>query len=160
MSIGDFEWAPAEESCRRNTERRAHSIPSILFNGRSGNRRGGRRVSDRAGFYVDWYHPHLFFVALGILMLSALDATLTLILIHHGGSEINPVMAVLIEHDVQWFINIKLLLTTLGVIFLVTHCHFRLLKYIKVSHILYFCLASYASLISYECVLLSRVVAA
>ncbi len=88
----------------------------LLFNGR---RERIRREEDRDKvFFFDRYHPKLFAAIAAILMLSILDALLTLILIHKGSSELNPVMAYFLAHGLLPFIIAKYLLTSIGVFIL------------------------------------------
>ena len=69
---------------------------------------------------MDRYSPKLFAVILGILCLSLLDAVLTLYLIEHGSSELNPVMDYFLKKGPQVFTVAKYILTCIAVlIFLV-----------------------------------------
>jgi len=62
-----------------------------------GNRSTFRRQGDQSRiFLVDQYSPVLFVTIVGILFLSAVDALLTLFLLNHGASEVNPLMAYLL----------------------------------------------------------------
>ena len=88
----------------------------LLFNGR---RERLRREEDRDKiFFFDRYPPKLFAAIAAILMLSIFDALLTLILIHKGSSELNPVMAYFLEHGMLPFIIAKYVLTSMGVVIL------------------------------------------
>lgn len=109
---------PNEEK-RRGKDRRTNSIARLkylLFNGR---REHIRREGDRRRvFLFDRYHPKLFAAITAILMLSILDALLTLILIDNGSSELNPVMAYFLQHGLLPFIVAKYFLTSTGVVIL------------------------------------------
>lgn len=57
-----------------------------------------------------------------IIILSLLDALLTLEIIRLGGKEVNPVMEILLNHSEWWFISIKMCVTILGYTILkITH---------------------------------------
>jgi hypothetical protein len=94
-------------------------------------------------------------VALGILVLSALDAALTLTLMQHGASEANPLLRPLIEHDRHEFINLKLLLTAVPLVLLVAHSRFVIYRYIRVERIIHGLLLVYLVVIAYELLLLN-----
>ena len=117
-----------------------------------------RRSSDAHSAYVDWYEPRLLYITLGVLLLSAIDAVMTLNLLQHGSIELNPFMGVLIEHNVGLFVYTKLMLTGAGLVFLVMHVNFRLFRYIKIRHCLIASLVVYLILVAYELILLSHVV--
>ena len=55
------------------------------------------------------------FWAMCIVLCSALDAFLTIHHIHEGGSELNPVMALALDHSFLVFVGIKMGLTIGGV---------------------------------------------
>ncbi|UCD81838.1 MAG: hypothetical protein JSW26_10555 [Desulfobacterales bacterium] len=99
----------------RRTDNKAR-IKYLLFNGR---RERIRRAEDvDKVFFFDRYNPKLFAAITAILMLSILDALLTLILIDNGSSELNPVMAYFLEHGLLPFIVAKYFLTSMGVVIL------------------------------------------
>ena len=73
-----------------------------------GKRRiSGRRDSDNPG-YVDLYHPLLFFILLGIILLSLVDAYFTLETLSKGGLEVNPAMRAALGLGATSFIIIKI----------------------------------------------------
>ena len=75
------------------TERR-RSVLRALWRGNFARRRlAPRRSTERHAVVTDWFHPQ--WLAVGILhpaALCVLDALLTLTLISHGATEINPFM--------------------------------------------------------------------
>jgi hypothetical protein len=82
-----------------------------------GRRQAVRRLADRRMISIlDYYSPRLFAVIVGILVLSLLDALLTLYLIDRGASEMNPVMAYFLEKGPLVFMVAKYLLTSLALI--------------------------------------------
>ena len=133
-------------------DRRSNSWRTIygsLFLRRRANQ---RRVEDAGGaHYVDVHEPHLFFVAVGALMLCVADAFFTMTLLDFYGSyELNPVMDYFIKQDFQRFFFVKFGLTAFGILFLVLHKNFRIFNRISGYQILYGSLALYAILVTYE----------
>jgi hypothetical protein len=85
-----------------------------------GRRRQVRRAHDQRRIVIlDRYPAGLLVVILGILFLSLTDAFLTLNLIEHGASEINPVMAYFLEKGPIPFTVVKYGLTSMAVIIFV-----------------------------------------
>jgi len=104
---------------RRGIDRRTNNkarLKYLLFNGR---RERFRRDEDRGkAFIFDRYNQNLFLAITAILILSILDAVLTLAVIQRGASELNPVMAYFLEHGTLTFIVAKYVLTSIGVLIL------------------------------------------
>ena len=73
-----------------------------------GRREKNRRLGEDKNYYVDRYEPKYLVLVISILLLCLMDALLTLVLLNHGGVELNPVMAVLIEKDATLFLTVKL----------------------------------------------------
>jgi hypothetical protein len=85
----------------------------------TGRRVAPRRIEDRQGPYsVDLHGRKTLFFILLIIMLSVLDAGLTLYLIAHGAAEINPVMLYFLRRGPTVFFAAKYILTS-GAILLV-----------------------------------------
>lgn len=113
-----------------------------------GRRRRCRRAGDA---HLDWYPPSLFAVTLGILLASAVDAWLTLLLLREGlVYEANPLMGHLLHIDVQLFVNLKTAVTGAGLLFLVAFSRTQLFGRVAISHCLYALLTGYVALIAYE----------
>jgi hypothetical protein len=155
--INQKDTAPCESCQRKNSNRR---IVNAFFHWRhlsfQGRRKNIRRADDRSNPYVDRYESELFYVVIGIILLSSCDAFLTLKLLQHGAIELNTLMANLIATDIQRFVNFKLALTGLSVILLVIYKNFRLFGPFRVYHLIWFTLCGYAILILYELALLIR----
>ncbi|MFK8032450.1 MAG: DUF5658 family protein [Gammaproteobacteria bacterium] len=117
--------------------------------GISGRRSTVRREGD-TGVYVDQYDWPVFLVAVGIVIMSAMDATFTLRLLTLGAIEINTVMNVLIESNVYKFVAFKLGLTTLGVLLLVIHKNVHLSLGFSVYRLAQAIFLGYVVLIGYE----------
>lgn len=121
----------------------------LFFNGR---REGIRREEDRGRvFFFDRYNPKLFAVITAILMLSVLDALLTLILLEKGSSELNPVMAYFLKHGLLTFIVVKYFLTSIGVIILLIFKNIFLTRAKIYTHSLFSAvIIAFATVIAWE----------
>jgi hypothetical protein len=111
---------PAASEKRSGTDRRRGTFPALSFLVSGGRRRQVRRAHDQRRIVIlDRYPAGLLVVILGILFLSLTDAFLTLNLIEHGASEINPVMAYFLEKGPILFTVVKYGLTSMAVIIFV-----------------------------------------
>ena len=99
---------------RRNRKR--FNIKELCCYGRRENIR--RQEDMRQIFHVDRYSSALFAAIMLILLLSVVDALLTLFLIDHGAVEINPLMAFYLNVGPLAFIVVKYTLTSLSVFLL------------------------------------------
>ena len=99
---------------------------------------------------VDWYSAHLLAVAISILLLSVVDAFLTLILLQGGADEVNPVMAAMLYKGAAAFTAIKMALTGCSVLLLVCLSRYRFMRLVRVNAVMYMVLAAYTTLIAYE----------
>ncbi len=135
---------------RRAEDRRQ---PPPFFNkysfGIEGRRSTVRRAEETSA-YVDHYEWPVFLVAVGIVLMSAMDAAFTLRLLTLGAIEINAIMNILIETNIYKFIAFKLGLTTMGVLLLVIHKNVSLSLGFKVYRIAQAVFAGYVVLIAYE----------
>lgn len=139
---------------RRQGPRRNFTLASLGYGFLYARRRQTRRQSDHHSVYLDWHEPRLRYIALGILLLSCLDAVMTLNLLQAGAVELNPLMAALIERSVVLFVYTKLGLTSISLIFLVAYSNFRVFRLLKTSDLLSVSLLIYLLLTGYEAVLL------
>ena len=125
---------------RRGTDRRTNNrarLKYLLFDGR---REQSRRNEDRSKAVVyDRYNPKLFFAITTILVLSILDAVLTLIVIQRGATELNPVMAYFLELGTPTFIIAKYILTSVGVFILLIFKNVFLTRIKIYTHSLFPC---------------------
>ncbi len=99
---------------------------------------------------VDWYSPRLLIPVLTILGLCVLDGMLTVMLMQHGASELNPVMALFLPHNLLWFAFVKLALTGAGLCVLVACSRMQLFRKIPGEFFVYAVLGIYMCLIAYE----------
>ncbi len=150
---------PNEQNPRGQDRRTNHKarLKYLLFNGR---REGIRREDDRNKvFFFDRYNPKLFAAITAILMLSIFDALLTLILIDHGSSELNPVMAYFLQHGLLPFIVAKYFLTSSGVVILLIFKNVFLTKIKIYTHSLFSAvIIAFAAVIAWELFLIFMVI--
>jgi len=130
---------------RRKNPTRPLSKYSII-----GSRKENRRSLDGVNYYVDRYESKYLFLVIFILILCVLDALLTLKLLQHGGKELNPFMAVLIEKDALLFLISKISITAINLIILLVHKNFHVFGNFKLRYIIYSIFALYFILILYE----------
>ena len=138
---------------RYNVDRRqTHTHPWLSIHSLRGRRRQHRRESDSSNpaLTLDWHHSHLLFITLATLFLCFADAHNTLQLIWDGAVEVNGFMDTLIHKSTLMFIGVKLALTTVCLLILVSHHHMTLLKHIRVRHLIYAVFSMYVVLIGYE----------
>jgi hypothetical protein len=96
------------------------------------------------------HEPRLLVLSVGILLLSCLDAFLTLILLQVGGVELNPFMDFLIHRDIRLFVNVKILITAVSIVVLAAFNNLCLFWQVTVHHFLYGLFFLYATLAIYE----------
>jgi hypothetical protein len=138
-----------ERRDRADRRRRvAWSVWYGSFNPR--RRRPPRRLDDSRFHSLDWYSAHLLAVAIGILLLCAADAFLTVNLLVDGAEEINPVMAALLYRSVAVFTALKMAMTGIGTLMMVVLARYRFMRVIRVAWVMYGVLAAYLTLICYE----------
>ena len=93
----------------------------------------------------------LFLLVLTILLFSTLDGIFTLLLLETGQvHEWNPIMAPLIDGDVQQFANVKTALTTGGLFVLAIFADRSLFRRIRVRRIIELIFVAYALLMVYH----------
>ena len=135
---------------------RAHSFSDWKFSYR-GKRQASRRGGEQPAF-VDLYEPRLMVVSLAILALSILDAAFTLTLIQAGvAEEANPVLRWLISHDVQIFVNLKIVITSAGILFLLVCSHAPVFRRHRGRTVLHAVLLLYLLVIGYELILMRQI---
>jgi hypothetical protein len=144
---------------RGPSDRRDRMCWSILYGSfKPRRRRPSRRLDEPRYHSLDWHSPHLLAVSIGILLLSAADAFLTVTLLAGGAVEINPVMAAVIARSAGLFAGVKMALTGCGVMLLVVLSRYRFMRLVRVDLAMYVLLAGYLTLLSYEFWMLQDVV--
>ncbi len=138
------------EERRDSFERRNMSWRTVLYGFLRSRRRSTRRTEEPASLYGDWHHPWLFFLSVGIMLMSAADAFLTLRLLSYGATEANPLMHSLIYLDVSWFVGLKIIMTALSLMVLIYASRYRLFGRVRVGILVTFFFCAYLTLIVYE----------
>ena len=116
-------WPHVER--RKTPDRRASPTPfwSPFLGLR--RRRRGRRAGECEGIYVDRFTRQDVLLVVGILLLNVFDAFFTLIWLHRGGAEANPVMAWFLELGIGAFLAEKCFVVGGSLVLLVVHKNFR-----------------------------------
>jgi hypothetical protein len=142
---------------RRLRIERRRSVLRALWHGNFFRRRvAPRRRAERHAVVTDWFHPQWLAVGILILLLCSADALLTLTLISHGASELNPFMAPLVGGSGHSFAGWKLGLTAMGVVVLTLFARLTVFGR-TVGVILYGVLGMYVLLVGYELFLLRNI---
>jgi len=151
---------PAGDGDRRARHDRRHRLWwSVLygsFNPR--RRRPSRRILENRYHSLDWHDAHLLAVAIGILLLSAADALMTMRLLDIGADEVNPIMAAVVYRSAAVFAVVKMTLTGLGVIVMVMLARYRFIRMIQVDVVMYAVLVAYSMLLAYEFWMLRKLI--
>ncbi len=114
---------------RKCRDRRRNPTPVLSKYTFVGGRRRNRRQDDKYyNYYVDVIDHKLAKIVVLIFSLSTLDALLTLILLNRGASELNPIIGYYLNLGNSYFFTFKLALTGLGLLTLLVHQNFVLVK--------------------------------
>jgi Domain of unknown function (DUF5658) len=152
------DWSPVRpQHAGRGSERRSrpdrrHRLWWSFFYGavRPRRRRVGRRTDDGRFQPTDWHGAHLWAVSVGILILSVVDAFLTVTLMSGGAVEVNPVMAAVMGHDIGVFAVLKIAMTGVCVMLMVFLARYRFMRVVRVELLLYGVLLTYLFLVGHE----------
>jgi energy-converting hydrogenase Eha subunit C len=145
---------------RSRKDRRKTSRPVIRSLYRGGKREIIRRREERnIIFWADRYSQTLFGAIVLILFFSVLDGLLTLFLIDHGATELNPVMAYYLDVGPYAFFSAKYLLTSVAVVILLL-CQNAFLRTIRIhTRSLFFVIvAAFMSVVAWELFLIFHVI--
>jgi hypothetical protein len=151
--------APADGDRREWHDRRHRVWWSVIygsFNPR--RRRPSRRRSETRYHSLDWHDAHLLAVAIGILLLSAADAFMTVRLLSIGADEVNPIMAAVVYRSAAVFAIVKMTLTGLGVTIMVVLARYRFMRMVRVDVVMYAVLVAYSALLTYEFWMLRKLI--
>ena len=136
---------------RRNSgDRRNPTLKGFLIGCVKCRRRGPRRAESYLYYQTDWYDVKLLVMALGLLLLSSLDAAMTMHLLNNGAVEINPIMNYLLRQGANVFIITKIAMTSICIVVLVAHYHSRVFNWLRVDIMLLLALFIYTGLVTYE----------
>jgi hypothetical protein len=141
---------------RAIADRRFFSWKTIFFGFTRSRRHNLRREHDAEVIFLDWHHPWLFFLAVGTMIMSGLDAFMTLQLLERGMVEANPVMAAVLGQGTTTFAVTKMLMTGTSILILVFLAKTRFLNRFRTGLFLTIFFSCYACLICYEFVHLIR----
>ena len=133
-------------------QRREFSWRTVLFGFMRSRRRELRRDEDSGVIFLDWHHPWLFFLAVGIMLLSCADAFLTLRLLQHGMIEANPVMDAMLSQGTAAFAVSKVVMTGTSILILVFLAKSRFMNRFRTGLFLTFFFVFYCCLVCYEIV--------
>lgn len=136
---------------RAADERRAFTWRTVFFGFMRSRRHAPRRDNDEV-IFLDWHHPWLFFLAVGIMLLSCADAFLTLTLMQHGMIEANPFMASMLDQGGTAFAVSKVVMTGTSILILVFLAKSRFMNRFRTGLLLTFFFNLYCCLICYELV--------
>jgi len=149
-----MEVVEAIDKQRAATDRRAFTWRTVFFGFMRSRRRHLRREIDAEVIFLDWHHPWLFFLAVGTMLLSCLDAFMTLQLLERGMVEANPVMAAILGRGTTAFAVSKMLMTGISILILVFLAKSRFLNRFRTGLLLTVFFTIYACLACYEFVYL------
>src|SRR5512134_2537158 len=107
MKHPDYPTGDGQTIERRRQDRRRFSLQALFGALFTLRRRRSRRKDDQINAYIDWYEPWPLVASVVIILLSSLDAFLTLILLNHGAVELNVLMDWLIKVDIRTFAAVK-----------------------------------------------------
>jgi len=120
-------WPQVER--RSGEDRRSGGFRLFSRHWLAGKRGEPRRQSDRERSYrVDRYHPRVLIPVALILILSLLDAALTLYLIGHGAAEINPLLNYFLNRGHLPFLIVKYGLTAIAILIVVYNANVFLFR--------------------------------
>lgn len=135
---------------RIDAERRLFSWRTVFYGFTRSRRQSTRRDGEAEPVFTDWHHPWLFFLAIGIMLMSSLDAFFTLQLLERGAYEANPVMAAVMERGTSAFTVSKMLLTGIGILALVFLARAMFFNRLRTGLFLTAFFSVYAALVCYE----------
>ena len=140
---------PFVERRASSHDRRAVTVWTLLKGGFAPRRRGGRRAGEE-DLPVDFHEPYLLFLSVVMLVLSVLDAFLTVTLMTDGAVETNPLLAFVLNEHPRLFAVVKMALNGFGVVLLVAVARMRFFRVVRVSVFLQCLVLAYLALVTYE----------
>ena len=142
---------------RLTADRRQFGWRTVFYGFTRSRRHSLRREVDAEVLFLDWHHPWLFFLAVGTMIFSCLDAFMTLQLLDRGMYEANPVMAAVLSQGTTAFAVSKMVLTGVGIMMLVFMAKARFMNRVRTGLFLTAFFTFYACLVCYEFVHLMQV---
>ena len=142
---------------RQQADRRSQRLRTALHACYRNRRQKTRRSTDpTVGVYTDTHEVRVLALAVGLVVLSIMDAFFTTVLLHNGSYELNPFLAVLIDRDLVLFILVKMAITSAGALFLVLHKNFLLFNRVSGYQLLVTCCVIYVLLMCYHFFLMNN----
>ena len=136
--------------------RRTFTWRTVFYGFMRSRRHRFRREDETEVVFLDWHHPWLFFLSVGVMLMSCVDAFMTLQLLDRGMIEANPVMDAILGKGTQAFAVSKMVMTGTGIMMLVFLAKARFLNRFRAGLFLTFFFSIYACLICYEFVFLLK----
>jgi hypothetical protein len=147
---GGEEGSPEANRRAWDHQRRRRVWWSVVYGNFKPRRRAPQRRIDDGYQSRDWHSAHLLAVAIGILLLSAADAFMTVTLLAGGAVEVNPVMAAVVYKSTGVFAALKMGMTGAGVTLMAFLARYRFMRVIPVEAVMYAIFIAYAALLGYE----------
>jgi hypothetical protein len=141
---------------RALVDRRAFSWQTVFYGFCLSRRHASRRDDEGDILFIDKHHPWLFFLAVGTMLMSCMDAFMTLQLIERGMVEVNPVMAAMLGQGTGTFAASKMVMTGTSILALVFLAKARFLNRFRTGVFLTVVFSFYACLVCYEFVFLLK----
>lgn len=145
-----MELSEAITEQRIDVDRRQFTWRTVFYGFLRSRRHSHRRDIDAEILFIDWHHPWLFFLAVGTMIFSCLDAFMTLQLLDRGMYEANPVMRAIMGHGTTAFAVSKMLLTGTSIMILVFLAKAQFMNRFRTGLFLTIAFSFYACLVCYE----------
>lgn len=144
---------------RSGKDRRSNDVPDAKSLFIYGRRKKVRRKDDKFKIsYLDQYDSKIFISIVLLLFFSIIDAFLTLFLIDHGASEINPIMDYFLKFGPVTFLSVKYFLTCYSILVLLIFSNFFIRKLKIYTYSLFsYALVTLIIVIGWELFMMSRV---
>jgi hypothetical protein len=145
---------------RSGKDRRKHKIPEIKSLFIFKRRKKIRRQEDKYNIiYFDRYSSTLLGAIIVFLLLNLIDGLLTLFLLDHGATEINPIMAYFLNFGPLTFMSVKYFLASYSVIILLIFSNVFLRKIkIYTRSLFSYTIGAFMLVIAWELFLTFRIV--
>ena len=137
-------------------DRRSFTWRTVFYGFMRSRRHNFRRADELDVRFLDWHHPWLFFLSVGVMLMSCVDAFMTLQLLDRGMVEANPIMKAVMGQGTATFAVTKMLMTGTGILMLVFLAKAKFLNRFRTGLFLTVFFSFYACLICYEFVFLLR----
>lgn len=154
MQEANIQIYPHTES-RSVSDRRSFTLSTAIKSLTQSRRKQHRRYDESPNAQRDWYHPRLFALVIGVMLLSMTDAFFTLTLLSRGAIETNPIMDYFLNIGVSAFVISKMVLTGSCVLFLTALSSYLFLNRFLIGKLITMSFIGYMVLICYELLLLS-----